>query len=175
MTTSDISVRKAGPGDAADIANLGARTFLTAFGADNKPEGIDAYVAESFNRDTIEGEIKDSKSAFLLVVRDNTNIGYAKLRRGKVPDCVDGPKPIEIERIYVDASHQGIGVGATLMRAIVDHARSEGCATVWLGVWEKNAAARKFYERQGFTLVGTKFFMLGDDLQNDIVMRRILD
>lgn len=41
MTTADIFVRKAASGDAADIVKPGAKTFLAAYGADNKPEHID--------------------------------------------------------------------------------------------------------------------------------------
>ncbi len=130
MITSDISVKTAQPGVATGIAELGARTFLAAFGADNRPEEIEACLGESFSCETIEQEIMDSHSVFLLVVRGNTNIGYAKLRTGKVPDCVDGPKPIELECIYVDADHQESGVGTTLMQAVIDYARNEGRKTV---------------------------------------------
>jgi len=175
VAESDTTVRTAEPADAADIAALGARTFLSAFEADNKPEDIDAYVAEAFSRDTIERELDAPHSVFFLAAQDSTNIGYAKLRNSKAPNCVAGPKPIELERIYIDESHQGSGVGATLMQAAVDYARNEGYGTVWLGVWEKNAGARKFYQRQGFVLTGKKYFMVGNDKQNDVVMSRLLD
>ena len=101
---SGIVIRAAEPADAPYLAELGARTFHTAFAADNNPADIDAYVAEAFSDDTILQELKDPQSQFLLAVADDTNIGYAKIRKGKPPDCVDGPKPIELERIYVDAS-----------------------------------------------------------------------
>ncbi len=170
-----VVIRTAEPTDAPYLAELGARTFHTAFAADNNPADIDAYVAEAFSDDTILQEFKDPQSVFLLAVAGDTNVGYAKIRKGKAPDCVDGPKPIELERIYVDASKQSGGVGATLMQAVFDYAKDEGYGTVWLGAWEKNPDACRFYERQGFSRVGTKYFMLGSDRQNDVVMRRILD
>ena len=170
-----VVIRTAEPTDDPYLAELGARTFHTAFAADNNPADIDAYVAEAFSDDTILQEFKDPQSVFLLAVAGDTNVGYAKIRKGKAPDCVDGPKPIELERIYVDASKQSGGVGATLMQAVFDYAKDEGYGTVWLGAWEKNPDACRFYERQGFSRVGTKYFMLGSDRQNDVVMRRILD
>lgn len=175
MTDSDITVRKAEKADAANIAELATRTFLTAFAADNRPEDISAYVAEAFGLKMIEREIEVPDSVFLLIVRANTNIGYAKLRKGITPACVDGSDPIELERIYVDAGHQGSGVGARLMQAAIDYARAKDYKTIWLGVWENNADARRFYESQGFTLVGVKYFMVGNDKQNDVVMSRPLD
>jgi len=175
MTNPDISVRTADPTDAAAIAALGARTFRSTYAASNTPENIDAYIADSFNIETIRTEIEDPQSAFLLVVRNGLYIGFAKIRKGDAPACVVGPEPIELERIYVDMSHQGSGVGAKLMQAVIDYARAEGGGCVWLGVWERNTAARAFYERQGFSLVGSKYFTVGNDQQNDVVMSRILD
>ena len=175
MTESDIAVRTAGPEDAADIAELGAKTFFATYASNNTPEDIDAYVAESFSPQTILDEIEDPESAFLLVVRGGINIGFAKLRNGQAPDCVSSPNPIELERIYVDANYQGGGVGSRLMEAVLDYARSKGRVSVWLGVWERNTAACDFYERQGFSPVGSKNFTVGGDRQNDVVMVRILD
>lgn len=175
MSESCISVRAAGPADAPDIAELGAKTFLSTYAADNTPENIDAYIAESFSADTILSELEDPHSAFFLVVRNGTNVGFAKVHKSRAPECVGGAKPIELERIYVDANNQGYGIGSLLMQAVLDYARGEGCGAVWLGVWEQNTAARGFYERQGFSLVGSKYFTVGSDRQNDVVMNRILD
>ena len=41
-------VRRAIPGDAAALAELGARTFIDAFGAQNRPEDMAAYVAATY-------------------------------------------------------------------------------------------------------------------------------
>ena len=171
----EVVIRTAGPQDAAYLAELGSRTFETAFAAINNPVDIAAYIARAFSVETLLQELEDPMSVFLLAVADYTNIAYAKIRKGNPPECVDGPKPVELERIYVDASMQSGGVGATLMQAVFSRAKDEGYGTVWLGAWEKNPDALRFYERQGFSRVGTKYFMVGGDRQNDIVMRRILD
>lgn len=172
---TDLVVRKAKPDDAREIAELSARTFLATYGADNTPENMAAYMAESFSLDTILKELEDPQSAFLLAARGNSNIGFAKIRRSEPPACVDGHDPVELERMYVDSGQQRNGIGRLLMRAVIDFARDEGCRTVWLGVWERNVAARGFYEKQGFVQVGRKTFRFGNDTQNDLVMSRRLD
>jgi hypothetical protein len=42
------------------------------------------------------------------------------------------------------------------------------------GVWEKNVRAIQFYEKNGFKTFDTHHFMLGKDLQTDIMMKLIL-
>lgn len=175
MKPADLAIRIAAAADAADIAELGARTFVNAFAPANRPEDIASYVAEAFSRDTIERELQDPGSVFLLLVRARANIGYAKLRKAAAPACVIGPDPVELERIYIDAGHQRGGLGGVLVNAAIGHARKRGHRTIWLGVWERNEGARRFYESHRFSLVGTKHFVLGSDRQTDVVMSRSLD
>jgi ribosomal protein S18 acetylase RimI-like enzyme len=47
--------------------------------------------------------------------------------------------------------------------------------TIWLGVWEHNDRAIRFYERWGFEIVGEKQFVLGGEKQCDVVMSRHID
>ncbi|NNU33656.1 GNAT family N-acetyltransferase [Mucilaginibacter sp. S1162] len=42
---------------------------------------------------------------------------------------------------------------------------------VWLGVWEGNPKAIKFYQRHGFVVFSQHQFKLGNDIQTDIMMK----
>jgi len=46
---------------------------------------------------------------------------------------------------------------------------------VWLGVWEKNNRAISFYKKWGFEKFGEHSFTLGDDIQNDWLMKKELE
>ena len=46
------------------------------------------------------------------------------------------------------------------------------CDVVWLDVWEKNLRAIEFYRRWGFVEVGTQGFVLGSDVQHDLLMQK---
>jgi ribosomal protein S18 acetylase RimI-like enzyme len=43
---------------------------------------------------------------------------------------------------------------------------------IWLGVWELNPRAIKFYEKNGFYKVGTHLFQMGSDEQTDLLMQK---
>jgi GNAT superfamily N-acetyltransferase len=49
---------------------------------------------------------------------------------------------------------RGLGAGALLLRACLDHARAEGGARVWCNA---RAGVRGFYEREGFVVEGAEF------------------
>ena len=167
-------IRTATPTDAGPLAALAERTFRDSFADENAADDMEAYVRASFALDRVRAELADGVNTFLLAFVDGAEepTGYAKLRTGTTDPSVTGPDPVELERLYVDHSAIGRGVGAALMRAALDAARSGGYRTLWLGVWERNARAITFYERWGFAAVGDHVFRLGSDDQRDLVMER---
>jgi ribosomal protein S18 acetylase RimI-like enzyme len=66
----------------------------------------------------------------------------------------------------------GHGVGAALMQRALAEAAGRGKDAVWLGVWDRNDRAIRFYESWGFHRSGSQPFLLGFDLQTDLVMVR---
>lgn len=157
------------------MTELGIRTFRDAFGPDNDPQDIEAYLASAFTPTQIALELADPAVTFLLAYEADKPIGYAKLKVGKVPAPVHGFKPIELERLYVEAGVIGKGYGAALMAECIKEARLNGCDTLWLGVWERNQRAKIFYRKWGFSRIGTKEFIVGKEVQKDLIMAQRLN
>ena len=167
-------IRTATPADAEPLAALAERTFRDTFADDNSPDDVDMYIRSSFALDRVRAELADDVNTFLLAFMDGEEHpdGYAKLRTGTAEPSVSGPDPVELQRLYVDRNAIGRGVGAALMRASLEAARSARHRTLWLGVWERNARAIAFYERWHFERVGYHVFRLGSDGQTDLIMAR---
>jgi ribosomal protein S18 acetylase RimI-like enzyme len=167
-------IRTATPADAERLAALAERTFRDTFADDNSPDDVKEYVRDAFSLDRVRSELTDDGNTFLLAFVDGDEHpdGYAKLRTGATDASVTGPDPVELQRLYVDRRAIGHGVGAALMQASLDAARSAGHRTLWLGVWERNARAISFYERWQFETVGDHVFQLGSDQQTDLIMAR---
>ena len=68
----------------------------------------------------------------------------------------------------------GTGVGNALMKRCVEIAYEMGKRVVWLGVWERNQRAIQFYMRWGFEKFDEHNFVLGDDVQKDWLMKKML-
>src|SRR5215217_2662415 len=169
-----VTIRRGALEDAGLLSQLGARTFSETFAVDNTPEDLAAYLATSFNVAQQTAELEDPASIFLIAEADGRAAGYAKLHDGEPERSVAGANPIELVRLYVLREWLGRDIGAQLMRACLDEARQTRHETIWLGVWERNGRAQAFYRKWNFRTVGEHMFLLGSDLQRDLVMERAL-
>jgi ribosomal protein S18 acetylase RimI-like enzyme len=172
MTIGTLYIRPATPDDRDLIADLAARTFRAAYGSSLSADDLKRFVTSTFSPDRTEAELNDPSSRFFLAYNDAHVIGYAMLRETPTPESVPGSKPVELARIYLEESVIGRGYGAALMGECLKEARKMGHDTIWLGVWECNDRAIRFYEKWGFTHIGSHAFEFGDAIQTDLVMAR---
>ena len=167
----EMRIRRATLDDAATIAEFAERLFVQTFEPDNDPVNVAAYARTAFGEAIQREELADPAVTILLLDVDAHLAAFAQLKAGEA-DPPAGDVAIEIQRFYVDHEYHGRGVASHLMDACLELAQKQGCRTVWLGVWERNARAIRFYEKRGFVDVGDKTFLMGSDLQSDRVMSR---
>ncbi len=173
----DVPIRPAVPDDLEALAALAARTFPLAAPDDAAPESIAAFVAEHLSVDRLADHLAGSDRDVLVDERDGTLLGYALLIAEEPDDpdvvsVVTARPAVYLSKFYVSPDAHGTGVATRLMAAVVDASRRREAAVVWLGVNEENARAHRFYEREGFTRVGTKRFQVGARLEHDHVYQR---
>lgn len=172
----EITIRPATINDAKALTDLSFTTFWDAFAhhPKNAPDDLDHYMRQAFSAEQIGTEIADEKNAFLIAEVDKKSAGYAKLVIDNIEPGISAKRPIELARLYSHQDYIGKGVGQDLMDACFDLARRLGRDTMWLGVWEYNPRAQRFYEKNGFRVVGNHVFQLGEDAQTDLLMQREL-
>jgi GNAT superfamily N-acetyltransferase len=169
-----LHIRRATIDDAALIATVGAESFAASFGAQNTPENLAMHLARAFGSEIQRRELADPDVTYLIAEQDGRTAGYAQVYEGEAPACVTGPSPIEVRRFYVLHEFHGTGIAQKLMDACADEARRRGGRTLWLGVWDQNPRAIRFYTKWGFEDVGGQIFMLGEDPQQDRVLSHAL-
>jgi GNAT superfamily N-acetyltransferase len=166
--------RTARPEDAAELARFAERTFRDTFGADNAPADMDAYCALAFGEPQQRAEIEDVSLVTLLAEERGRLVGYAQFGPGVEPACVGARPAWELRRLYLEPGLKGSGLARQLMARALAGAARAGAAAMWLGVWERNPRAIRFYEKAGFAVVGEHVFLLGSDPQRDLIMVRRL-
>lgn len=169
-----LVIRKAIESDAALIADISRQTFYETFAACNSKKDMDKFMAEQFSTDKLIKEVLDPANIFFIAVDNNKPVGYVFMREARPPEKLENDKAIEIARIYAVNSAIGTGVGKLMMKKCLETAIDLKKETIWLGVWEKNIRAIKFYEKWGFEKFSTHIFMLGDDVQTDWLMKKKL-
>ncbi|MGC1514199.1 MAG: GNAT family N-acetyltransferase [Maribacter sp.] len=157
--------------DLKQLAEVSKQTFTEAFEKDNDPEDFRSYVETAFAEKTLALELANLDCFFYFVFFNEVLVAYFKLNRGNAQTDLKYATSIELERIYVLSEYQGMGLGNHIVHKIKEISGQFDKELLWLGVWEKNEGAIRFYERHGFYKFGTHPYFIGTDEQTDWLMR----
>ena len=169
-----ITIQLVRPSESDELLALSRKTFYDAFEHVNNPDDFKAYTAVAFRPENILAQINNPDSFFYFALIGDEKVGYIKLNYSSAQTEFKDEDAIEIERIYVLATQQGKKIGNQLLDFAIDKAKKEGKHYIWLGVWEHNQAAQRFYERNGFKQFSTHEFWVGNDRQIDLLMKKEL-
>ena len=164
-----IVLRNARIGDAATLAELGARTFTETFGHLYTAENLAAFL-NKHSEEKWRSELADPAVAVCIGEVDGQAVAYAKLTPPGLPFEPQGPA-IELKQFYVLQEWHGRGAAQQLMAWVLDEARRRGAEDLYLSVFVDNQRAQRFYARYGFEEVGRWAFMVGTHADEDIIMR----
>jgi len=142
-----VQVRRALPGDAAAIADVHVRTWQAAYGHVFEPERL-ARIDVSRRAAGWSRRLADGETAF-VAERDGAVVAFASVGPARDLHGLG-----ELYAIYALPAAWGSDAGPALMRASVGALRAAGYGEAVLWVLEDNPRARRFYEREGWTLDG---------------------
>lgn len=162
------------PTDLAVLREISIDTFREAFGAQNSAEHMTAYIESALSEGRLAQEMANESSKFFFAHQAGKLAGYLKVNFSSAQTEIVEGLSMEIERIYVFASAYGSGVGQALLNKAIELAGDAVVSVVWLGVWEHNERAQRFYSKNGFEAFGTHIFYLGTDAQIDVLMKRAI-
>ena len=92
-----------------------------------------------------------------VAIAEGMVVGFASAVQYVHPDK---PRPeLWVNEVGVSPAHQNRGIGKALMQALLDFARSAGCAEAWVLTERNNQPAMKLYRAVG-----------GEEEQEEIVM-----
>ena len=133
------------------VEDLGAYRALHRFALEESPEAFVETLANDAAR-------ADETVAAMLERGEAWGVFEGERLLGKLVidalpyDCLVHTRWLHAVYLHPDA--RGTGAGMALAQAALAHAQSQGAARVALWVNERNAAARRMYERLGFVETG---------------------
>ena len=174
MTDNPITLQKVTTADVDHLLTISRDTFFYFFAPLNDANNMEAYAAKAFTTERTRAEIENPASQFYFALFNGIIAGYLKLNFGEAQSEFKDPDALEVERIYVSNEFHGKKIGQYLLNFAIQTAIDHHFKYVWLGVWEHNNKAIGFYEHHGFKVFGSHEFLLGNDLQNDLLMKKEL-
>ena len=166
-----MKIRKINIDDLETLRNLSIQTFKETFEEVNTEEDMQKYLDENLSIEKLKTELENPNSEFYFAENNNEILGYLKLNFKDAQTEKLEENHFEIERIYVLKAFLGQKIGQILFDKAIEIGREKNLEYVWLGVWEENHRAIRFYEKNGFEIFGKHDFVLGEDVQTDLLMK----
>lgn len=149
-----MTVRRQKLADVRAVSRVRARAWRAAYAGLVPGSFLDAMepTPGSVARDEERFRARGDDVHSFIAHQDAAVVGFAVAG----PDRDVGPPAGEIWAIYVDPLHWGRGIGGILLGTAVDALRETNRDPIALWVLEDNAAARGFYEHEGFVWTGER-------------------
>lgn len=167
----NISIRSINSADLILLQKISKQTFSETFLPFNSPENINSYLENELSVKKLSNELANKNSTFYFAEVDTTPVGYLKINALDAQTEIKEGNALEIERIYVLKEFHGAKVGQKLFEKAMELAIQKSVDYIWLGVWEQNLKAIRFYEKNGFVIFNKHVFKLGEDEQTDLMMK----
>jgi diamine N-acetyltransferase len=168
---NQVDIKQVGPADVDLVVELARKTFRETYADYNDPNELMLYMDRALTKQVLQQELDANGSAWYIGCLDGVPVGFFKIRWESTPKNIEDRKPLELQRIYVLQEYQGFSIGKALITKVKEQARSNGYNTIWLQVWQKNTKAIKFYQSSGFVVYETDSFLMGNEVQQDFLMR----
>lgn len=165
-----LTFKQIGPADVETLVEISRETFIDTFGDSNTKADMDLFLATDYSKEQLLTELQNPETFYFLVYQEEQLAAYLKLNIGEAQTELRPAGQLELQRIYVRPAFKGQGIGQALLQKTKEVALAQQQSGIWLGVWEHNLPALRFYEKAGFTITGQHDFILGNDRQRDLIM-----
>lgn len=165
-------IREATLVDLPKLHALAVRVFTVTFQNTTSPADFQSFMDENYSFESWQADFSTPGAVYWVAEEAGDFVGYARVRESDEVDYLLGNNHLELQRLYTDEAWQGKGVAKALMDVCEQVALDRGKDWIWLGVWEHNYKAQRFYQKHGYERFGDHVFMMGTDKQTDWLMRK---
>lgn len=167
---SYVTLKEATAHDSAILSQLARETFTETFGHLYSAADLNAHLDSACTQQFFVQALRKKDCVALIAYDEKRAVGYALWENLSLP-INDAPKgSMQLQRLYVKAPYHGKAIGAALIEEML--LRLEECPMIYLGVWENNVRAQKFYARYGFSYIDEHVFLVGEHPDRDLIYAR---
>jgi len=169
MTDGDIRIEPLREEDIPALVALARDTWMKHYTSIITLAQIEYMLAQRYSRDVILGQLLEPGIWWDKLSLDGELAAFAQYEWGKVPGT------IKIDKLYARHDLRGRGMGSTLLRHIEQEARARSCSRLLLQVNKSNASAIGAYCKNGFEVIESAIFDIGNGfVMDDFIMAKQL-
>lgn len=162
-TDKALVIRLADTTDIHVISMLAHAIWPDAYSSILTPAQLKYMLDLFYSEESLKKQFRDHH-VFLLALMNAETVAFASYSHGSRAGV------FKVHKLYVHPMLHGKGLGRKLLDRIVNDVKKKGGKTIRLNV-NRNNAAKSFYEKYGFTLVGEEDVPIGEGyFMNDYVM-----
>ncbi|MCF6514718.1 GNAT family N-acetyltransferase [Lactobacillus sp. S2-2] len=156
--------------DSQDLQKVSQKAFYDTFSDSSSKSNMETFLNTNYSIQNLTNELNEPNSKFYFVYYQEQIAGYIKINLNDAQTEDYGNDYLEIERIYLLKEFQGSCLGSKLMDYAIQLAKSLNKKHIWLGVWEHNTKALKFYHKFNFIEKSAHNYSVGTDVFKDLIL-----
>ncbi len=160
-----MNTRVAQMTDAALMSALLKEVFTETYGSALDELTLQMHLDSDLSEEALRGDMVLAR--YFVTEHQEQILGVLKL-------STNATQKAEIAKLYVAKKARALGLGSSLLRAVLLYAEEQRINCLWLKVWEENLLAIAFYERHGFFKTACTEVYVGARVFNDFVMEKTL-
>lgn len=174
-----IIISQINPGHAEELSVLAKNIYQQHYLHLWEIGGADWYMHEyAYPENILRKELEDSNNIYCIAYHKNKAIGYLKIKINETLKGFEELNALEVERIYIDESVTGKGIGKQLMQYVFDIAKQHKKDIVFLKAMDTSLDAIAFYRKLGFESCGTfqlpmpTFKLMKEEFRGMVVLKK---
>jgi len=169
-------IRPARLDDATALGALGRQTFIdtfvTGFEIPYPEPDLEAFLNANFDLAPMQKKLAEPGCAWWVAERNGQLLAFANTGPNGLPHPDARPRNMELRRLYVAKTAQGLGLGTRLLALSMEWMQAHTDGPLWIGVWSGNLKAQKLYGAYGFEKAGEYDYAVGAWLDHEFILRR---
>lgn len=165
--TKEALIEPVREADIAELIQLARDIWHQHYPSIITVEQIEYMLAQRYHPDVIRAQLAGDTAWWDKLVLDGAMIAFTAYELGK------HPREMKLDKLYVRYDLRGQGYGSRLIRHVEGAARRRGCLSLLLQVNKYNASAIAAYRCNGFDVVESAKFDIGNGFyMDDYVMAK---
>jgi ribosomal protein S18 acetylase RimI-like enzyme len=159
-------VRRATVADHSIICRIGNIAVEEAHRDSCSAQDMQAYLSANYSEAAIQRELSDPQNIYYLIYSAGEPAGFSKIVLNARHPNVREPNTTKLDRIYLLKEFYGARLGHELLHHNIDFSKQHQQTAMWLFTWIGNERAVRFYQKEGFEIIGTHQFRVSETHYN---------